>query len=556
MNEDRKIRGRLWRAKVRGTLRPNRLLLASVAIAIGMSVPWTAPLAQTAATTLAAAIANGPPSVLGLEYQAFPSGGDATFGPTGLSLVPPTSEPGAGIPHNPCLTDPFTAGTMTATDQGMAGSKVVLSVSTICGSAPFSVGWTFGDGGTASQTSANSTGPSWDQGATFTFDHIYKSQGVYVASVSITDGASSTVTASVRVFAAFTPALFDTFYNESGVLASGHTGSTYAIGLVEECYKNLNDSYYQNELAAFDTQFGLPSLKLHFSTGGGSSCTGTGGIWSPVETALDIEWAHVAAPGAQIYVCLDTLDTVAGLEGCDQQFYNQRASWNTMIASNSWGTCAQGYSYPSCPNAVDPYQTTWSNAVSAGMNLFASSGDHTPDLCAYSLYPASNPYAIAVGGTTISTVGSGGAYGSEKVWYDSGTSLQCYYYRGPNLYPFYGNLGETYGTNPYYAATSYQSSLLGNTNRYFPDVSMVGNQSTGVPVDFNGTWLIVGGTSVGSPIWAGILDVLFSASAPGLSGWAIPFLYAHPGCFHALTNPVTGGRDGLGSPNVGCLSTA
>ncbi len=523
-----------------------------------MSAPVTAPLAQTAAAAVGSALAARPSPVLGLEDRAFPGGGDVTLGSTGALPLATASGTTVGQPANPCIQDPFSAEALTATGEGMPGSKVALSIFTYCGGPPYTVTWTFSGGVTATQTSANSTGPSFEDGATFTYDHIYGSLGSFVPTVSVTDGLGAVVSGSVRVFSAFTPALFDTFYNESGVLAAGHTGATYAIGLAEECYRNINDSYYQSELNAFDSQFGLPSLTLHFFTGGGSSCTGTGSVWSPIETALDIEWAHVAAPGAAIYVCLDTLDSVAGLEGCNSAFYTDRSLWNTMIVSNSWGACAynHGGTTPACTNAADPYQTTWSNAVSAGMNLFASSGDYEPDLCSEGNYPASDPYAIAVGGTTISTVGTAGSYGSEKVWYLSGLGSQCYYQRGPNNVPYIGDLGETYGTSPYYSATSYQQSLLGNTNRYFPDVSMVGNESTGVPVDYNGTWYIVGGTSVGSPIWAGILDVLFSASAPGLSGWAIPFLYAHPSCFHALTNPVTLARDGLGTPNVGCLSTA
>ena len=61
---------------------------------------------------------------------------------------------------------------------------------------------------------------------------------------------------------------------------------------------------------------------------------------------------------------------------------------------------------------------------------------------------------------------------------------------------------------------------------------------------------------MGSPIWAGILDMLFQAAAPGLSGFAAPFLYSHASCFQVILNGTTGPRDGLGTPNIGCLAAA
>ena len=53
---------------------------------------------------------------------------------------------------------------------------------------------------------------------------------------------------------------------------------------------------------------------------------------------------------------------------------------------------------------------------------------------------------------------------------------------------------------------------------------------------------------------AGILD----GTLPGvsnLSGFAAPFLYNSTACFHGITNHG-GGVDGLGTPDVGCLSKA
>jgi subtilase family serine protease len=226
---------------------------------------------------------------------------------------------------------------------------------------------------------------------------------------------------------------------------------------------------------------------------------------------------------------------------------------------NAYATCAYGGNTLSpCDNSTDPYAQTWANASNAGMNWVAPVGDFDPDpTCALINYPAANPYAISVGGTTVVRVGSAGDYGSEKEWYDSGTATECNFfnYTSGNTRAYVGSHGETYGANPYYTAPSWQSALLGNSYRYVPDVSMVANASTGVPIVWYGGVYVVGGTSVGAPTWAGIIDVLLAGGAPHLSGFAAPFLYSHPSCFNSINNP-SGTRDGLGTPNIGCLYRA
>jgi subtilase family serine protease len=437
---------------------------------------------------------------------------------------------------------------------------VAFNATTQCGITPYSVTWAFGDGNRSTQTTSNA---SWQAGSVtdqaITYTHSYHYIGSFIAKIWIVDQAATNVSGSIPIYVSFTPSLFYSFYNETGLISRGLNRSAYSIGLVEECNKNIANSVYQTDFNTFDTEFGLASTTLNFFISGGTSCTSTDALGPTAETSLDIEWAHVAAPGAKIYVCLDTLDSVAGLEGCDSTFYADRVTDNTTIVSNSFGFCAVSGNYvtsPSCTNAGDPYASTWSSAETAGMNLFASVGDQLPNsICDTANYDASNPYGIAVGGTTITGVSTSGSYGSEKSWATQITGQQCTYTRGGNQVGVNGEEGETYGTNSHYNAPSWQASVLGNTYRYFPDVSMDSNVSTGVPIVSQGTWLIAGGTSVGSPIWAGILDMLFQALAPGLSGFAGSFFYAHPACFHGITNPV-GGQDGMGTPNVGCLSNA
>ena len=301
------------------------------------------------------------------------------------------------------------------------------------------------------------------------------------------------MSASTPIYVSFTPSLFYKFYNESGLIGKGLNGSTYSIGLVEECYQNIPDSTYQADLGAFDHEFGLPNTTLNFLiSGGGSWQLATGRFGVPSRLVWTLSGPMSQRRALEIYVCFDTLDTPAGLASCDTLLYQQSATYNVMIVSNSWGLCGIGALGTDlyCVNGLDPYGTTMTSAASAGMNIFASVGDWVwSPFCAEAYYPASDPYAIAVGGTTVTGVGVSGSYGSERTWVSAHRLGECCILVKGLCHTEVDTLpGELLGTNGYYTAKTWQSSLLGNRNRYFPDVSMVGNGSTGVPIVWDGNW--------------------------------------------------------------------
>lgn len=428
---------------------------------------------------------------------------------------------------------------------------------------PATIDWSWGDGNTSTTSAANYTfGPPYYYAELF-YNHTYTYAGAFVVDLQVWDGDGDEASDSTPVYSSFVPSLFYSFYNESGLISKGENSTKYSIGLVEECVPGYTTAKTRSDVSTFDSHFGLPAVKLNFffEDGNSSGCNPVS-AWPAGEMALDIEWAHVAAPGAHIFVCEADQPTDAGLQSCDSAFYSNRANGtNVTLVSNSYSLpCAIGNGSPNqvCVNGLDHYGTNWSNFESAGMTYLTSTGDTVPyQGCVDLWYPAANPYDLAVGGTTVVSVGSSGGYGSEAAW--STTTQQnaseCTWVR--HNFPVYyiADWGETYGTNQYYLATSGQNRLLNNTDRYEPDVSLDGNLGTGVPIFVNGAWSITAGTSLSSPAWAGILYMLFSAGAPGLSGFAVPFLYSHSGCFHYIASPV-GGRDGLGTPNVGCLAAA
>jgi subtilase family serine protease len=270
------------------------------------------------------------------------------------------------------------------------------------------------------------------------------------------------------------------------------TGGSKAIAIV--------DAYdYPTALAdltAYSKQFGLPAptastFTVAYPTATKPSpdpeCAEFGG-WScwATESALDIEMAHSAAPSAHIYL-------VEANSSNNSDLYAAVAKAIALVQAAGGGEVSMSWGGGEFSTEAK------SDAVFAGANVvfFASSGDSDG-----TIYPSVSPNVIAVGGTTISRNPSTLAFEGEVAWEDTGGGYSVYEARP--------------------AFQSGISSVVG-AKRGVPDVAAVGNPRTGVWVynSYENTaggalyaWNIVGGTSVASPLWAGIVNHAghFSAS--------------------------------------------
>ena len=231
------------------------------------------------------------------------------------------------------------------------------------------------------------------------------------------------------------------------------------------------------DLNKFSAQFGLPALTtstfkvLYASTGGG--CTGTepanNSGWE-TEQALDIEWSHAMAPQAKIYLVEAASDLISDLLNAEDCASKTVAAAGGGEVSNSWG----GSEF-SGETSYD------SHFVKSTVVFLAGTGD-----TAGTAWPGVSPNAVTVGGTTTSRINAGSTFGNfagEVAWESGGG-----------------------GTSQYEARPSYQSALTTGAHRLVPDVAADSNPNTGVWVYDNTVWYIVGGTSVATPIWAGIVN--------------------------------------------------
>ena len=248
------------------------------------------------------------------------------------------------------------------------------------------------------------------------------------------------------------------------------TGGNHAIALVDA----FDDPTAEADLAAFSTQFDLPTANFTvvYANGSQPGQDPTGG-WE-IEEALDVEWAHAMAPEAKIFLVEAKNNSFGNLLNAVKVASTLVAAAGGGEVSMSWG----GGEFLTETNFDSTFTTP-------GVVYFASTGD-APGTS----YPAVSPNVVAAGGTTISRDLNTGKLIFENAWQDGGG--------GPSLVeprpPFQDNVAY----------------VVGGT-RGTPDISFDANPATGVwlydsnPVYGTG-WFVVGGTSVSSPSLAGIVN--------------------------------------------------
>ena len=283
------------------------------------------------------------------------------------------------------------------------------------------------------------------------------------------------------------------------------------------------------------------------------------------EQTLDVEAVHATAPGANIlYV---------GARNCERGLYKALATVvdNELasVVTNSWGTDAGDLLESS--NGRRAYDNLLMMAGTIGIGVQFSSGDQGDNFTTVGFnspdYPASSPYATAVGGTSLA-IGPSGERTGEWGWSTSKSilcteslaalrALGCtklkvgrYIPAAPGKYD-YGSGG---GTSYHYTQPSYQAGIvpaaLAERNkavvqgpmRTVPDVSMAADPATGMligetqafPTGIEYGEYRVGGTSMASPLFAGVMALADQRAGKSL-GFVNPLLYTVDGSSTAST---------------------
>ena len=385
----------------------------------------------------------------------------------------------------------------------------------------------------------------------------------------------------------FVPYDMNVMYDTSDLYRKGITGKGITIAVVED--QGMDSDDWTN----FVAQFGLGGYggtfkqfqpQLSPSTG---NCTDPGGE-SPqdesIETVLDSEWATAMAPGAHIWVATcndaDSSNFFGGVFTAADNLINAANRPDVISASYGYG---EGFTDAASKAAID---LMWAQADAEGISVFVSSGDSgsnpsfngsiingVPAIDANSF--ATSPNDTGVGGTDTADVldgttskyfssklnsvyGSAKSYVPEITWNQScGNTLAARDLIHASALKFCENY-LIYDPNGDYITSEsgsggpssidrkpiWQRIVRGaarDQSRDLPDVSLFGGSYGGYSwvivctgqypctKDFASPVYLVGGTSLSSPMFAGIQALIDQGlAAKGLSadqGNAAPTLY-------------------------------
>ena len=340
------------------------------------------------------------------------------------------------------------------------------------------------------------------------------------------------------------PAYLQQSYDLSYLSQTG--GSTQTVAIVDA----YDDPNAEADLATYRATYGLPACTAaagcfrKVNEHGATSPLPTANVGWEMEISLDLDSVSALCPNCHIDLVEASSTSLSDMN----QAESAAAALGATQISDSWSGASS-----SAPSGTYTFP---------GVAVVAATGDNGYVGPGYDAYPAAFPGVTAVGGTTLTPASSAApnARGySESAWSLSG-----------------GNGGGS-GCDVREAKPAYQTDT-GCTGRAYSDVSADGNPSTGLIVydAGNGGWLLVGGTSLATPLvaafdaitgvagstpqWAYADSGLLNDPATGTNGscaTAIAYIcnarpgYDGPTGAGSISGDVVTGGPGIGGPSIG-----
>jgi subtilase family serine protease len=218
------------------------------------------------------------------------------------------------------------------------------------------------------------------------------------------------------------------------------------------------------------------------------------------------------APAANIVVLTSPVSETQGVQGMPQFLQLEEYALDHhlgQIISQSWGTTENTlFTIPAGRQVLRDFEAFYKRAAFAGVTVLASAGDSgtanvdvNGNTYPYPTvgYPASSPWVTAVGGTSL-YADTQGNYQSETVWNDGSQDATG------------GGISQYFGEPFYQSELPSSDQKLLNGHRGLPDISYNADPNTSIPVYLgfipgaeNVGYYLFGGTSEGSPQWAGLI---------------------------------------------------
>jgi subtilase family serine protease len=347
----------------------------------------------------------------------------------------------------------------------------------------------------------------------------------------------------------YSPAQFSNAYDLGPLQSSGVDGAGQTIAIVD----SFGSPTIANDLHQFDQTFGVsnpwgvpvdpaiaqdPNLTIIHPAGApppfdplNDDMVG----WAE-ETTLDVEWAHVFAPKANILLVETPVSETEGVQG----FPEMMAAENYVINHHLAGVISQSFgatenTFPSVQSLLD-LRYAFQNAALQGVTVLGASGDsgstdselNGEDLYPFQVnsWPSSDPLVTSIGGTQLTLDDAGNRLAPDVVWNDGfgapGGGPSHVFHRPPFQVDVQPVVGGARGT---------------------PDISMNAAVDGGVWVYYtfvnpSSPYHIFGGTSAATPEFSGIV-----AMADQMAGR--PLGYLNNALYMMATNPGRAAKNGI-----------
>ena len=359
--------------------------------------------------------------------------------------------------------------------------------------------------------------------------------------------------------ACYRPAQIQHAYGVDTLVAKGLDGRGRTIAVVD----SFGSPTIAADLHHFDATFGLPdppSLRIIHPAGAPPAFNPNDPDmvgWAE-ETTLDVEWAHVMAPGARLLLVETPVSETEGITGFPEMVRAENHVVDHHLAdiiAMSFGATEE--TFPSTA-ALLGLRSAFKNAADHDVTVLGASGDngatdqHLDQSCCYptrvNSWPSSDPLVTSVGGTRLDLDAAGNRRSPDTAWTDVD-----------------GDGASGGGVSSIFERPDFQDrvrSVVGDW-RGTPDISL--NAATDGAVVFyysfanpqasKGGWHLVGGTSEAVPLFSGIVAIADQAAGHRL-GLLNDRLYALARRQRSGIVGVVGGNNSLTFCQAACSGAA
>ncbi|MEA2679484.1 MAG: hypothetical protein QOK03_1206 [Candidatus Binataceae bacterium] len=316
----------------------------------------------------------------------------------------------------------------------------------------------------------------------------------------------------------FSPSDLRTYYNETGLISGGATGTKAPDCIALAAVSDIHNG----AIGAYTTKFGLPPAHLTKIFASGGNPGAVGGL-NELEAALDVESSHAVAPATPVRLYI-------GKGANDLQDAISRA-----VTDGTCGALSISFGYCGEPPTffTDTLAPIFTQAALQGQSVFVSSGDQGSagivagtSSCVVGSSPnvnelCANPDVTCVGGTQFNPS------------YDAKNRDTSTIHTAPeSAWNEFGVGATGGGESAIFPLPSYQVGLAPpGSNRLVPDVSLIAalrKPGFYIVAFFQHATrvVLVGGTSLSSPAWAGYSRIIAGVQNKPNLGPLNPMIYA------------------------------